>query len=488
MSSLQDILYRAPILEVRGDLSVQVEDFTFDSREVSTGTLFVAQKGTQVDGHRFIDKAIEAGATSIVCEELPGETVEHVTWVLVKSSTEALAFIAANFYDNPADELEIVGVTGTNGKTTTATLLFELFNGLGHQSGLLSTVAIRIGDDTYPATHTTPDAKQLHATFRKMVDAGCTHCFMEVSSHALAQGRVAGLKFAGAVFTNLTHDHLDYHGTFKEYIAAKKLLFDGLSSNAFALVNADDRNGLVMQQNTKARRLTYCLKRMGDYKGRLLENTFEGLLLDINGQEAWFRLIGSFNAYNLLSVYGTSVELGMNPEKTLMELSRIEGVAGRFQTLRSPGQNITAIVDYAHTPDALKNVLSTIRDIQGGGGEVITVVGCGGDRDKTKRPVMAGIAAQMSDQVILTSDNPRSEDPNAIIDDMWTGVPIAAKRKVRKEADRRDAIQIACSLAQPKDIILVAGKGHENYQEIKGVKHPFDDRLILEETFKTLEH
>lgn len=488
MPKLQDILYKAPIREVRGDLSAQVVDFTFDSREVGQGWLFVAQKGVHADGHRFIGKAIEAGATAIVCEEWPEEVDEQVVWVLVENSSVALAHIAANYFGNPADELEIVGVTGTNGKTTTATLLFELFNSLGHQSGLLSTVAVRMGDKTLPATHTTPDAKQLHRTFRQMVEEGCTHCFMEVSSHALVQDRVAGIRFAGAIFTNITRDHLDYHGTFKEYIAAKKILFDGLSADAFALVNADDRNGSVMVQNTRARRLTFGVKRMGDYKARILENTFEGLLLDVNGHEAWFRLIGSFNAYNLLSVYGTAVELGMEAEKVLLHLSRIEGVAGRFQTLRNTPRNLTAIVDYAHTPDALQNVLETIRDIQGGGGQVITVVGCGGDRDKGKRPLMAGIAAQYSDQVILTSDNPRSEDPFRIIEDMWAGVPVSARRKVRKEVNRREAIEIACSLAQSHDIILVAGKGHENYQEIQGVKHPFDDREILEETFKTLEN
>jgi len=488
MPTLQDILYKAPIEEVRGNLSVEIEDFFFDSRAVTAGTLFIAQRGTQVDGHAFIGKAVEQGAVAVVCEEMPEELAENVTWVKVRNSGLALGHIAANFYGNPSEELSVVGITGTNGKTTTATLLFELFSELGRKSGLISTVLVQIGEDVLPATHTTPDAKAIQSLFRRMADAGCTHVFMEVSSHALHQYRVAGVDFTGAVFTNITHDHLDYHGTFRDYIAAKKMLFDGLPGSAFALTNTDDKNGAVMLQNTSARRLTYAINRMADFKGRLLENTFEGLQLEMDDQQAWFRLIGSFNAYNLLAVYGTAVELGEDKDEILLVLSRIEGVNGRFQTVKSPDQRRTAIVDYAHTPDALKNVLQTIRDIQSGGGRIITVVGCGGDRDKAKRPVMAEIAANLSDQVILTSDNPRTEDPNAILDDMEAGVPITAKRKVLRNADRRAAIQTACQLADEHDIVLVAGKGHETYQEIMGVRHPFDDRDILQETFKTLEH
>lgn len=487
MITLQDILYKSPIREVRGNLGTEVKDFFFDSRQVVAGSLFVAVRGTQSDGHAYIENAVALGAVAVVCEEFPAVMAEGVTWVRVQDGANALAFIAANFYGNPADALKLVGVTGTNGKTTTATLLYQLFNELGERSGLLSTVAVRIGDETLPATHTTPDAKQLHQNFRRMVDAGCLYCFMEVSSHALHQQRVAGLKFAGAIFTNITHDHLDYHGTFKEYIAAKKLLFDGLQEGAFALVNLDDRNGEVMLQNTRARRLGFALERMADYKGRIIENTFEGLLLEINHQQAWFRLIGSFNAYNLLAVYATAVELGMSSEDVLLELSKVEGVSGRFQTVRDVARGVTAIVDYAHTPDALKNVLETIRDIRTGGGRIITVVGCGGNRDRAKRPVMAEIAARLSDQVVLTSDNPRNEEPGAILEEMLAGVPANGRRKVLSITDRREAIAVACRLAQAEDIILVAGKGHEDYQEIKGIKHPFDDRLVLMETFKTLE-
>lgn len=487
MSTLQDILYKASIQEVHGDLTQEVTDFHFDSRQVNPGSLFVAQRGTQVDGHQFIAKAVEMGASAVVCEEIPEDAAQDVIWVRVKDSSEALGHIAANFYGNPSDELVVVGVTGTNGKTTIATLLWETFMELGRPSGLLSTVVVKIGEETIPATHTTPDAKQVQGLFRKMLDAGCSHCFMEVSSHALQQGRVSGVNFSAGIFTNLTHDHLDYHGSFKAYIAAKKRLFDGLPGKAFALTNVDDKNGLVMLQNTSARKLKYGIRRMADYKGRVVENTFEGLLLELGGMETWFRMIGSFNAYNLLAVYGAAVELGEDPEETLLVLSRIEGVNGRFQTLRSQGKRFTAIVDYAHTPDALKNVLETIRDIQSGGGQLITVLGCGGDRDRDKRPVMAEIAANLSDRVILTSDNPRTEDPREILSDMFAGVPVTGKRKVMQNVDRKEAIVMACQLAQPADIILVAGKGHETYQEIQGVKHPFDDREILKETFKTLE-
>lgn len=503
MPTLQDILYKAPIEEIRGNLSLEIVDFVFDSRQAGPGMLYIARRGVAVDGHSFIPKAIAAGVVAVVCEEIPkgvGEEAagsegkasegsgEGVTWVQVKNSDSALAVIAANFYDNPAEEMELIGVTGTNGKTTISTLLFDLFSEMGYKCGLFSTVVVRIGEHEQAATHTTPDAKSLHQIFRKMADEGCTYCFMEVSSHALVQGRVEGLKFAGAIFTNLTHDHLDYHGTFKEYIQAKKILFDGLSASAFALTNLDDKNGSVMLQNTKARRLGYSLQRMAEYKGRIVENTLEGIQMEINGHDAWFRMIGSFNAYNLLAAFGTAVEMELDGEECLLALSQISGVDGRFQTVRSPGRKFTAIVDYAHTPDALKNVLQTIRDVQDGAGKVITVVGCGGDRDRTKRPEMAKIATQLSDKVILTSDNPRTEEPGTILDEMYVGVPVTARRKVMRNVDRREAIIVACQLAEMNDIILVAGKGHETYQEINGVKHPFDDREILKETFKTLEH
>lgn len=487
MPVLKDILYKCPLLEVRGELETNISDFFFDSREVVADSLFVAVRGTASDGHSFISKAIDQGAIAILCEDFPAEMAENVIWVRLADAALSLSYVAANFYGNPAEKLKIVGVTGTNGKTTTATLMYELFMAMGERSGLLSTVVVKVGETEIPATHTTPDAKQLQRTFELMVKAGCNYCFMEVSSHALVQKRVAGVKFAGAVFTNLTHDHLDYHGSFKNYLEAKKILFDQLPSDAFALVNVDDKNGLVMQQNTKARKVGYGINRMADYKGRIIENTFEGLQLDLNGREAWFRLIGSFNAYNLLAVYAVAMEMELDEEEFMQELSNISGVNGRFQTMHIPGSKITAIVDYAHTPDALKNVLETIRDIRGGGGKIITVVGCGGNRDKEKRPVMAEIAVRLSDQVVLTSDNPRFEEPAEILKEMVAGVPITGKRKVMTIENRKEAIAVACRLAQPEDIILVAGKGHETYQEIKGVKHPFDDRQVLAETFKTLE-
>ncbi len=486
--TLQDILYKAPIEEIRGDLSLEIADFVFDSRQVGPGMLYIARRGVSVDGHSFIPKAIAAGAVAVICEEIPSDAEKDVTWVQVKNSNTALAAIAANFYGNPAGEMQLVGVTGTNGKTTISTLLFNLFSEMGYKCGLISTVVVRIGEQEQAATHTTPDAKSLNQTFRKMADAGCDFCFMEVSSHALVQGRVEGLKFAGAIFTNLTHDHLDYHGTFKAYIQAKKILFDGLPASAFALTNLDDKNGQVMLQNTRARKVGYSLLRATDYKGRIVESTFEGIQMEINGHDAWFRMTGHFNAYNLLAVYGTAMELELDEEECLLALSQIRGVGGRFQTVRSHDLKFTAIVDYAHTPDALRNVLQTIRDVLGGAGKVITVVGCGGERDRAKRPEMAKIATQLSEKVILTSDNPRSEDPVAILDEMYKGVPVTARRKVMQNVDRREAIMVACQLAEINDIILVAGKGHETYQEINGVRYPFDDCEILKETFKTLEH
>ncbi|MEM0999357.1 MAG: UDP-N-acetylmuramoyl-L-alanyl-D-glutamate--2,6-diaminopimelate ligase [Bacteroidota bacterium] len=485
MKTLSDIVYRTSLQEIRGNLGQEVGDFHFDSRAVGPGDLFVARKGATVDGHDYIAAAVAAGAIAVVCETIPEEAAEGVTWIRVKDSVQALAIVAANFYDNPADRLDIVGVTGTNGKTTVTSLLHRLFTNLGHPSGLIGTVAVKIGEDEVEAKMTTPDPKQLHGMFRRMVDAGCTNCFIEVSSHALVQGRVAGIRFAAAVFTNITHDHLDYHGTFAEYIKAKKLLFDGLHHSAFALTNADDKNGQVMLQNTKAEKYTYGIKRIGDYKGRIVENTFEGMLLNLNGQELWCRLIGHFNAYNLLAVYGVAIEMGLDEEGVLLELSSIEGVDGRFQAIYSDKERITAIVDYAHTPDALKNVLQTIRDISQGS-RVITVVGCGGNRDKAKRPQMAEIATKMSDHVILTSDNPRDEDPRTIIDEMLAGVPVHAQRRVFVKEDRAEAIEKACEMATPDDIILVAGKGHETYQEIKGERPHFDDREVLKAKFTKL--
>lgn len=486
MSKLQDILYKSPLMEVSGDLGIGIREFDFDSRKIGPGDLFVAMRGTQADGHNYIAKAVAQGAVAVVCEELPEERKEGVTWIKVADSAEALAFIAANYYGNPAEELKIVGVTGTNGKTTTASLLWKLFNALGYKTGLFSTVAVYFGEEAIPATHTTPDAKQLHSIFRQMVDDGCEYCFMEVSSHALVQKRAAGLPFAGAFFTNITHDHLDYHGSFREYINAKKILFDGLSRSAFAITNADDKNGNVMLQNSHAKRKSYGLKKMADYKARIVENTFEGLQLEIDEKEVWFRLIGSFNAYNLLAVYAVACELGMEQEEILLELSRLEGPEGRFQRVQSPDLSLTGIVDYAHTPDALKNVLHTIRDIRSGEGRIITVVGCGGNRDKDKRPVMGQIASELSDLSIFTSDNPRNEEPGAILTEMMAGVGISRRRKVMQVENREEAIKVACNMAQAEDIILVAGKGHETYQEIQGVRHPFDDRVVLLETFKNL--
>lgn len=486
MISLQDILYKVPLMEINGDTSVQVSGVSFDSRKVQPGGLFVAMRGVHVDGHKFLPKALENGAVAMVCEQFPETLDEGITWVKVQDSSVALAWLAANFYGNPADELKIVGVTGTNGKTTTTTLLHDLATALGYPAGLLSTVEVRIGKKVVEATHTTPDALSIHAHFRAMVDAGCEYCFMEVSSHALAQNRTKGIPFAGAVFSNLTQDHLDYHPTFRDYLEAKKTLFDELPAGAFALTNVDDRNGLVMMQNTRAKVLTYGLQKPADYKGKVIENTFQGLLLDILGREVWFRMVGSFNAYNLLAVCAAAVELGLEEEEVLVELSKIEGVNGRFQALRSSELSLTAIVDYAHTPDALKNVLETIRDVNQTEGRIITLVGCGGDRDRAKRPIMGKIAAELSDQVIITSDNPRTEDPAEIIREIVAGVPVSLKRRVLTIENRKEAIAAACRMAHERDIILVAGKGHETYQDIQGVKHPFDDRQEILENFKLM--
>ncbi|MCF8276339.1 MAG: UDP-N-acetylmuramoyl-L-alanyl-D-glutamate--2,6-diaminopimelate ligase [Flavobacteriales bacterium] len=485
MKLLKDILYRAGIEEVVGSTNVAIENVCIDSRQAKKFSLFVAVKGTLTDGHEFIQKAIEQGSVAIVCEVLPDVLKKDVNYVQVKNSRYAAGVIASNFYDNPSRNLKLVGVTGTNGKTTTATLLYELFKGLGYKVGLISTVRNLINNTVVAATHTTPDPVNLNKLLAEMVDAGCEFCFMEVSSHALHQHRVAGLEFTGAIFTNITHDHLDYHETFKNYIAAKKMLFDGLSSKAFAVVNMDDKNGEVMVQNTKAKIVTYGLKSMAGRKAKILENNLTGLILNIDGQEVITRLIGSFNAYNILSVYGAALELKEEKLQILTTLSNLHSPDGRFQFIKTEN-NILGIVDYAHTPDALENVLSTIHELRTGNEKLVTLVGCGGDRDKTKRPEMARIAAEGSDKVILTSDNPRSEDPQTIIDEMKAGLDPVLIRKAVTIIDRAEAIRTACMLAQPGDIILVAGKGHEKYQEVKGVKTPFDDMEVLTTNLKQI--
>lgn len=483
MKLLKDILYRAGIEEVIGSTNVAIENICIDSRQAKKFSLFIAVRGTLSDGHDFISKAISQGSVAIICETLPEQRVPEVNYVQVKSSRFAAGIIASNFYDNPSQQLKLVGVTGTNGKTTTATLLYGLFKNLGYKVGLISTVRNLIQDQEVAATHTTPDPINLNKLFAEMVDAGCAYCFMEVSSHALDQHRVAGLEFAGAIFTNITHDHLDYHQTFSNYIKAKKMLFDGLSSKAFALINMDDKNGEVMVQNTKAKVVTYGLRSMADRKAKILENNLTGLILSIDGQEVITRLIGSFNAYNILSVYGAALELKEEKLQILTTLSNLGSPEGRFEFVKTPN-NILGIVDYAHTPDALENVLSTIRELRTGNEKLVTLVGCGGDRDKTKRPEMARIAAEGSDKVILTSDNPRSEDPQQIIEDMKVGLDPVLKKKAVTILDRAEAIRTACMLAQPGDIILVAGKGHEKYQEVKGVRTAFDDMEILSTTLK----
>jgi UDP-N-acetylmuramoyl-L-alanyl-D-glutamate--2,6-diaminopimelate ligase len=462
-----------------------IASVTFDSRKVKKGSLFVAVRGTATDGHAFIQTALDNGAAAIVCEELPEHQIASVTYVKVKDSSLSLGIIACNFFDNPSTKLKLVGVTGTNGKTTTVTLLFNLFRSLGYSVGMLSTVQNKINNTIIPSTHTTPDALTLNELLATMVEQDCEYVFMEVSSHAVVQHRITGLQFAGGAFSNITHDHLDYHKTFDEYIKAKKGFFDQLPAEAFALVNKDDRNGMVMMQNTKASKYTYGMKNMADFKCRIIENHLNGLLLNLDNQEIWVRLIGTFNAYNILTVYATAILLKQDKTNVLTALSNLQSVEGRFQYIKSKG-GVIGIVDYAHTPDALKNVLETIKDIRGGNEQVITLVGCGGDRDSAKRPVMAAIACEYSNRVILTSDNPRSEDPEEILNQMQKGVDAKDQKKTLRITDRREAIKTACSLSQPGDIILIAGKGHEKYQEIKGVKHEFDDLEILKETILTL--
>ena len=478
MHILQDILYKVHLLEVVGATDIAVSSIAIDSRKVIKGTAFVAIIGVAQDGHNYIEKAIELGAKVIVCENMPALLVEGVTYIKVANTQEAVAYMAHQFYDAPSTKIKLVGVTGTNGKTTIATLLFKLFSELGYTCGLVSTVQNQIGDQIIPATHTTPDAVSLNELLNTMVDAGCSHVFMECSSHAVHQHRITGLQFTGALFSNITHDHLDYHKTFEAYIAAKKGFFDALPASAFAITNTDDKRGEVMLQNTKAKKLSYGLKSSADYKGKILENALTGLVMLVNDIEVHFRLIGEFNAYNLLAVYGAAVNLGIESNTALTTLSMLAGAEGRFDYIISNKQ-VIGIIDYAHTPDALENVLATIKKLRKGYEQVITVVGCGGDRDKTKRPIMAQTACDLSDKVILTSDNPRTEDPAAIIADMEDGLNTAAKRKYISIIDRKEAIKAAVEFAKPEDIVLVAGKGHEKYQEINGVKHPFDDKAIL---------
>jgi UDP-N-acetylmuramoyl-L-alanyl-D-glutamate--2,6-diaminopimelate ligase len=478
MKLLRDILYKVSLEEVIGLTNVAIHSVAFDSRKVEHHSLFVAIAGTAVDGHQYMQAAIEKGALAVVCEKLPAERNEAISYIRVADSKEALGYIAANFYENPSEKLKLVGVTGTNGKTTVATLLYELFRQMDQKSGLLSTVKVRVGNDEFPATHTTPDPLAINYYLHKMVRAGCKYAFMEVSSHGLDQKRTAGLQFSGGIFTNITHDHLDYHKTFKNYIRAKKLLFDALPATAFALLNADDKNHVVMTEHCKAKVLTFGLRNPADFKVKIIEAQIDGMLLHINEQEFWTRLIGRFNAYNLAAVYGTAELLGLDKLQILTTLSTMKAVQGRFEYVKSKN-GLLGIVDYAHTPDALENVLQTINELNNGRGRIITVVGCGGDRDKTKRPEMASIAANRSDKVILTSDNPRSEDPEEILNDMEAGLDPTQQARSLRITDRAQAIKTACQLAQAGDIILVAGKGHERYQDIKGVKHPFDDMKQL---------
>ena len=480
MITLKDILYKVSLEKVVGNTAVAFRELQFDSRKVGLDDVFIAIKGTQSDGHQFIKKAIDQGALAVVCQQIPKEIINGITYLQVQDTQQALAIMASHFYGNPSAELQLVGVTGTNGKTTIATLLYTLFTSAGYKVGLLSTIKVIIGTTEHAATHTTPDSLAINKYLRQMVDAGVAYCFMEVSSHGIDQKRTEGLHFAGGIFTNLSHDHLDYHTSFKQYRDVKKTFFDGLPKTAFALTNADDKNGPVMLQNTKARKYTYALKTIADYKAQILENQLQGLLLKINNQELWVKLIGNFNAYNLLAIYATAEQLGLEELEILQLLSTLESVDGRFQYLVSEGK-ITAIIDYAHTPDALKNVLETINTIRSGNEQLITVVGCGGDRDVDKRPKMGAIAAQLSTKVIFTSDNPRSENPDTIIQHIEAGVPPQHYKKTIAISDRKQAIKTACQMANEHDIILVAGKGHETYQEIQGVRSEFDDRKTISE-------
>ncbi|MEO9484065.1 MAG: UDP-N-acetylmuramoyl-L-alanyl-D-glutamate--2,6-diaminopimelate ligase [Ekhidna sp.] len=480
MQTLKDILFGVSLKSITGNRDEKIEGIAFDSRKVQKGSLFVAVKGLTVDGHDYIESAIESGAKVIVCEQIREDLGKDITVVQTDDSAEALGIVASNFYGRPSEKIKLVGITGTNGKTTCATLLFELFQNLGYSVGLLSTVENKINHKVLSASFTTPDAVQLNELLVEMVKSGCTHCFMEVSSHALVQQRVAGIHFAGGVFTNISHDHLDYHKTFDEYIAAKKRLFDGLTSESFALVNVDDKRGAVMLQNTKAAKHRMGIRSMADYKVRIIHNTLQGLELNFDGVDVWFKLIGKFNAYNLLTAYAVAMLLGEEKEDTLSALSTTSGASGRFEKVENKS-DVMAIVDYAHTPDALENVLKTIDDLRTKNETLVTVIGCGGDRDKAKRPKMADIASRLSDKIILTSDNPRTEDPKQILEEMKAGIPKSKERNVMVIEDRKEAIRTACNLVNDKDIILVAGKGHEDYQEINGERHHFDDREVLGE-------
>ena len=480
--TLKEIIRNLRPVNITGSTDIEIKGVDIDSRRVAGGHLFIAMKGTQTDGHAFIGKAVEQGAAAILCEELPEETAEGVTYVQVKSTEDAAGEAATQFYGDPSHKLKLVGVTGTNGKTTIATLLYNMFRKLGYRCGLLSTVCNYIEDEQIPADHTTPDPIELNRLLARMVEAGCQYAFMECSSHAIAQKRIAGLKFAGGIFTNLTRDHLDYHKTFENYRDAKKAFFDGLPKDAFAITNADDKNGMVMVQNTRATVKTYSTQRMADFRAKILECHFGGMYLEIDGREVGVQFIGKFNVSNLLAVYGAAVMLGEKTEDVLVAMSTLKSVSGRLDPVHSP-EGYTAIVDYAHTPDALENVLKAIHEVLGGKGQVITVCGAGGNRDKGKRPLMAQEAVRQSDRVIITSDNPRFEEPQAIIDDMLAGLDAKQMKKVVSITDRKEAIRAACMMAKKGDVILVAGKGHENYQEIRGVKHHFDDKEVLKEIF-----
>lgn len=484
MKLLKDILYRARLEEVIGSTNVAVETVEFDSRKVGPFTVFVAVRGTQTDGHTYIDQAIEAGAAAVVCEEIPATTREGITYVQVRDSAEALGFMACNYYGNPSQKLKLTGITGTNGKTSVATLCHTLFTKQGQKSGLISTVVNKIGNTEIESTHTTPDALSINKLLAQMVEEGCKHCFMEVSSHAIAQHRTTGLHYDVAVFTNITHEHLDFHKTFDNYIAAKKKLFDDLNPNSVAIYNRDDRHGEIMVQNCSGHKKSFALKTIADYKAKIIENQFTGLQLDINGKDVWTKLVGKFNAYNLLCIYAIARAYGTDELNTLTEISSLNPVAGRFQHVKTQN-GINGIVDYAHTPDALENVLNTINDVRTGNEKVICVVGCGGDRDRSKRPVMAKIACKLADKVILTSDNPRTENPESIIEDMKQGLDPGKLKKTLTITQRGEAIKTASALADKGDIILIAGKGHETYQEINGVRHHFDD---LEELNNALEN
>lgn len=484
---LQDILYRVNIRAVKGNTNTTINHLRIDSRKVKAGDCFIAVKGHAVDGHQFVETAVANGAVAIVCETMPENVHEKVVYIQAENSSVAAGYMSHNFFGEPSLKVKLVGVTGTNGKTTIATLLWKLFSALGYKCGLISTVQNQVGDQIVSATHTTPDAISVNSLIKQMVDNGCDYVFMECSSHAIHQHRIAGLQFAGALFSNITHDHLDYHKTFDEYIRVKKSWFDGLPASSFAISNMDDKRGMVMLQNTGAKKYYYSLKTLADFKGKILDNSLTGLHMMVNEQEVYFRLIGEFNAYNLLAVYGAAVCLGKDKMEVLQVLSTLSGAEGRFDYTVSKAERVVGIVDYAHTPDALLNVLATIKNLKQGHEQVITVVGCGGDRDKTKRPIMAEVACEYSDKVIFTSDNPRSEDAMDILKDMEAGVPVVARKKYISIADRKEAIKTAISLAHKEDIVLIAGKGHEKYQEINGVKFDFDDKKVLEAMFELLE-